>query len=67
MITANQGAILRATNRLHEARNALLDMPSLICINDDQRARIHNLISEIDSLFKEFISGELPPKARKKR
>ena len=58
MITANQGAKLKAATRLHDARESLLDIPSLICVNDDQRMRIHKLISEIDILFGEYISNE---------
>jgi hypothetical protein len=57
MITANQGAKLTAATRLHDAREILRDIPTLTCVNDDQRARINKLISEIDILFGEYISN----------
>lgn len=66
MITANQSEILRAANRLKEAREALLNATSLICMNESQRIHIHTMVSEIDSLFGELISGEVPKaKSRK--
>ncbi len=51
MITAMQGARLKAAVTLHDTRNALLDIHSLICWTPEQAREIAKIVENVDALF----------------
>lgn len=57
MISALQGAKLKAANVLRDSRNNLLDARSLICFEPADVRVIDDLVGHIDKLFATFISN----------
>ena len=55
MITANQGAVLKAAAILADARDALVNSRSLICFTQDDRQKLATAQELIDCVFAKLI------------
>jgi hypothetical protein len=62
MITAMQGAKLRAINDLEEARQKALSCVSLICLEPEQRTAIHQAVELLDGVIQPLLPSNKGPK-----
>lgn len=60
MITAYQSAKIKAVNQLLAAREALITLPSNICLDTASSQKIHTLVNQLDSLIDKLVTNEKP-------
>lgn len=58
MITANQGARLRAANHIRTATEEISKALPLICLTQQDRKHLHKALSELSIVFGRLIPNE---------